>query len=102
MALGIANLMSLFGVLLGVAAPMIGAGLRTANKCLRKSLPTMYYVKTEDVYPHRLLRKVFRVLKPGGIFAGSDSLPSLLMRLIHIRDPLVPVDPDTTARNSGF
>jgi ubiquinone/menaquinone biosynthesis C-methylase UbiE len=41
----------------------------------------------------RLLTEVFRVLKPGGIFAGTDSMQSLLMRLIHMRDTMVLVDP---------
>ena len=43
----------------------------------------------------KLLREVWRVLQPGGIFAGSDSLQGLRMRLIHIGDTLVPVDPNT-------
>ena len=43
----------------------------------------------------RLLRQVWRVLEPGGVFVGSDSLQSWLMRLIHIGDTLVPVNPDT-------
>lgn len=42
----------------------------------------------------KLLREVWRVLQPGAIFVGSDSRQSLLMRLIHIGDTLVPVDPD--------
>jgi ubiquinone/menaquinone biosynthesis C-methylase UbiE len=43
----------------------------------------------------KLLREVWRVLEPGGVFVGSDSLQSLFMRLIHIGDTLVPVNPDT-------
>jgi SAM-dependent methyltransferase len=43
----------------------------------------------------RLLREVRRVLRPGGVFVGSDSIQSLTMRLIHIGDVLVPVDPET-------
>jgi ubiquinone/menaquinone biosynthesis C-methylase UbiE len=43
----------------------------------------------------RVLREVARVLEPGGIFAGSDSRQSWFMRLIHIGDTLVPVDPET-------
>ena len=53
----------------------------------------------------RLLREVWRVLAPGGEFAGSDSRQSLLMRLIHIGDTLVLVDPKTFARRleaAGF
>jgi SAM-dependent methyltransferase len=43
----------------------------------------------------RLFREVWRVLEPGGVFVGSDSLQGWLMRLIHIGDTLVPVDPET-------
>ena len=43
----------------------------------------------------QLLRQVWRVLEPGGIFVGSDSLQSWLMRVIHIGDTLVPVNPET-------
>jgi ubiquinone/menaquinone biosynthesis C-methylase UbiE len=58
------------------------------------SFTMLHHVPSPELQD-RLLCEVFRVLKPGGIFAGSDSLQSLLMRLIHIRDTLVPVDPDT-------
>ena len=53
----------------------------------------------------RLLREVQRVLKPGGCFVGVDSRQSLGMRLIHIYDTLVPIDPDGFAARleaSGF
>ena len=43
----------------------------------------------------QLLREVWRVIEPGGVFVGSDSIQSLFMRLIHIGDTLVPVDPNT-------
>ena len=46
----------------------------------------------------RLFAEAVRVLRPGGTFAGSDSQPSLVMRLIHIGDTLVPVPPDTLAQ----
>ena len=42
----------------------------------------------------RLLSEVTRVLRPGGVFAGTDSLAhGLLFKTIHIGDTLVPVDP---------
>jgi SAM-dependent methyltransferase len=46
----------------------------------------------------RLFAEAVRVLRPGGVFAGSDSQPSLGMRAIHLRDILVPVPPDTLSQ----
>jgi SAM-dependent methyltransferase len=46
----------------------------------------------------RLFAEAVRVLRPGGVFAGSDSQPSLVMTLIHLRDTLVPLPPDTLER----
>ena len=43
----------------------------------------------------RLLSEVWRVLLPGGVFAGTDSRSSRMMRLLHYRDTLVAIDPDT-------
>jgi SAM-dependent methyltransferase len=42
----------------------------------------------------RLFAEAFRVLRPGGVFAGSDSLPSLRFRIGHFRDTCNPVRPD--------
>jgi len=43
----------------------------------------------------RLLADVFRVLRPGAVFAGTDSIGTgVLFKLIHVGDTLVPVDPD--------
>jgi SAM-dependent methyltransferase len=43
----------------------------------------------------RLFAEAARVLRPGGVFAGSDSRLSLRFRILHIRDTMVAVDPDT-------
>ena len=54
---------------------------------------------------NKVLAEVFRVLKPGGFFVGSDSLQSWFMRIIHIGDTLVPVSPDTFGarlQSAGF
>jgi SAM-dependent methyltransferase len=42
---------------------------------------------------NKLFAEVARVLRPGGIFAGTDSLKSRFMRMIHLFDTLVVVDP---------
>ena len=40
------------------------------------------------------MREANRVLVPGGWFAGSDSRYSLPLRLLHIGDTMVLIDPD--------
>ena len=53
----------------------------------------------------RLLAEVFRVLRPGGIFAGRDSRISPRFRLLHLFDTMVVVDPATfpdRLRRAGF
>jgi SAM-dependent methyltransferase len=42
----------------------------------------------------RLFAEARRVLRPGGVFAGSDSRVSLRFRLYHVADTMTPVDPD--------
>ena len=43
---------------------------------------------------NRLLAEVFRVLKSGGWFAGTDSTWSRAFALIHLWDTMVVVDPN--------
>src|ERR1019366_6434131 len=43
----------------------------------------------------RLLSEVARCLRPGAIFAGTDSLYSRSFRLLHLLDTMVVVDPVT-------
>ena len=43
----------------------------------------------------KLFSEAARVLRPGGVFAGTDSVGTgPLFRLLHVGDTLVPVDPD--------
>jgi SAM-dependent methyltransferase len=53
----------------------------------------------------QLLAEAFRVLAPGGVFAGSDGVPSLSFRLKHIGDtynPIPTADLEARLRKSGF
>jgi ubiquinone/menaquinone biosynthesis C-methylase UbiE len=45
----------------------------------------------------RLFAEAARVLRPGGVFAGTDSLDSDGFRELHVGDICVPVDPATLA-----
>jgi ubiquinone/menaquinone biosynthesis C-methylase UbiE len=53
----------------------------------------------------RLMGEAFRVLAPGGLFIGTDSRISLRMKLFHLFDSMVIVDPKTfpmRLRRAGF
>ena len=54
---------------------------------------TMLHHVPSPALQDRLFAEVRRVLRPGGMFVGSDSLSSRLFRVIHLFDTLVPVDP---------
>ena len=56
---------------------------------------TMLHHVPSPEHQDRLFAEAARVLRPGGVFAGSDSVMSLRFRLIHIGDTMVPVDPET-------
>jgi ubiquinone/menaquinone biosynthesis C-methylase UbiE len=56
---------------------------------------TMLHHVPSPALQDQLFAEVFRVLKPGGPIAGTDSRSSLLFRLIHFGDTMVLVDPAT-------
>ncbi len=58
------------------------------------SFTMLHHVPSPELQDE-VLREVFRVLKPGGFFVGSDSLQNWFMRIIHLGDTLVLVNPDT-------
>ena len=56
------------------------------------SFTMLHHVPSSDLQD-RLFAEACRVLRPGGIFVGSDSSWSVRMWLYHIADTLVPLDP---------
>ncbi len=56
---------------------------------------TMLHHLPSPAAQDRLLAEAARVLRPGGVFAGTDSLGTgRFFRLLHLGDTLVPVSPD--------
>ena len=55
---------------------------------------TMFHHVPSAEQQDALLAEACRVLRPGGVFLGSDSTASLRFRLYHLFDTCVPVDPD--------
>lgn len=56
---------------------------------------TMLHHVPSVALQNKLIAESYRVLKPGGVLAGVDSLSNLRFRLIHLGDTMVAVDPDT-------
>jgi SAM-dependent methyltransferase len=54
---------------------------------------TMLHHIPSSALQDRLFGEAYRVLKPGGNFAGSDSLWSVWMQIVHLADTMVTLDP---------
>jgi SAM-dependent methyltransferase len=68
------------------------------------SFTMLHHVPTSELQD-RLLVELRRVLRPGGLLVGVDSIDRPEFRELHHDDTCVPVDPDTLAerlRQAGF
>jgi SAM-dependent methyltransferase len=64
----------------------------------------LHHVPTPSLQD-QLFAEAFRVLQPGGVFAGSDGVPSVPFRIAHVRDTCNPVSPESLPerlRRAGF
>lgn len=58
---------------------------------------TMLHHLPTGMLQDQLFHEVRRVLRPGAVFAGSDSTPRLRWRIYHLFDECAPIDPDGLA-----
>jgi SAM-dependent methyltransferase len=68
------------------------------------SFTMLHHIPTAELQD-ALFAEAFRVLRPGGVFAGSDSVTSRRFRIVHFRDTCNPVSPETLPdrlRAAGF
>ena len=83
-----------------------GAGLPFKDNSFSGAVAfTMFHHIPSVELQNKLFQEVCRVIRPGSVFAGVDSTDSWMMRLLHICDTLVPVDPSTLAarlQTAGF
>jgi SAM-dependent methyltransferase len=73
-------------------------GTRSGLPSNRFSAVTCFSMLHHMPAPHiqdRLFAEVYRVLRPGGAFVGTDSIDSPAVRDFHADDTFVPVDPTT-------
>jgi SAM-dependent methyltransferase len=56
---------------------------------------TMLHHVPSAALQDRLIGEVFRVLRPGAFFAGTDSIWSRTFQLMHLFDTMVVVDPNS-------
>jgi ubiquinone/menaquinone biosynthesis C-methylase UbiE len=55
---------------------------------------TMLHHVPSSAQQDALLAEVARVLRPGGVLAGVDSLDSEAFRVLHVDDICVPIEPE--------
>lgn len=93
------HLATRLGRLVGDTARVVcadGSGLPFADRSFSAVVCfTMLHHVPSPALQDRLFAEAHRVLRPGGLFAGTDSRLNLRFRLLHLFDTMVPVDPVT-------
>lgn len=87
-----------------LCADATATGLPGGSFAAATSFTMLHHVPSADEQD-RLFAEVARLLRPGGLFVGMDSVDSEGLRLAHADDVFVPVDPGTLParlRSAGF
>jgi SAM-dependent methyltransferase len=79
-------------------------GLETGRFSTVTAFSVLHHIPT-PLQQDRLFGELARLLRPGGVFVGTDSRDLEMIRLGHVDDIFVPVDPETLPdrlRAAGF
>lgn len=77
-----------------IEADATASGLPSDRFTSATCFTMLHHVPSPDLQD-RLFSEVRRVLRPGGVFVGTDAVDSEDVRALHVDDTFVPVDPDT-------
>ena len=77
-----------------VCADATATGLHSDRFSAAVCLTMLHHVPSVDLQD-RLFAEVHRLIRPGGVLVGQDSLASDELRELHVDDTYVPVDPET-------
>jgi SAM-dependent methyltransferase len=84
-----------------VVADALQAGLPEEHFSAAACFSVLHHMASVD-QQDRLFAELHRVLRPGGIFVGQDSLDLDMIRLGHADDTFTPVDPDQLGVRLGL
>jgi SAM-dependent methyltransferase len=76
-----------------IVADATEAGLPEEHYSAAACFSVLHHMSSAD-QQDRLFAELHRVLRPGGIFVGQDSLDLEMIRLGHAEDTFTPVDPE--------
>ena len=71
----------------------VGPGPGLTTDVLRRQVPRLTAVEIDD----QMLAELRRVLRPGGVLAGTDGVETPARRELHVDDDYLPIDPATMA-----